>query len=153
MAESVVCVGAVVRNASRVLLVRQTKGHPLQHQWTIPWGGLQVGESPADAAVRETREEAGVLCEVSGLLGIQELPFPQEGWIGVIFLARHLEGTPRGDGREADAARYFDRDALDALKEPVEPFSDWLVRRVFHNRFTAISDDPTSPFSPHRALL
>ena len=153
MAETVVCVGAVVRNASRVLMVRQAKGHPLQHQWTIPWGGLQVGESPADAVVRETCEEAGIFCEVRGLLGAQELPFPQEGWIGLNFLARHLKGTPMGDGRETDAARYFDRDALEVLKEPIKPFSDWLVRRVFSNRFTLVPEDPTNPFSPHRAYL
>ena len=89
MTETIVCVGSVVRKDSRILMVRQAAGHSLQHQWTIPWGRLQSGESPLEAALRETREEVGVVSEVTGLLGLQELPFPQEGWVALIFLAPH----------------------------------------------------------------
>ena len=79
MSESVVCVGSVVRSGKKILLARQSKGHSLEGQWTIPWGKLDKGESPKQAAVRETYEEAGIVAEVEGLLGIQELPEP---WLG-----------------------------------------------------------------------
>ena len=37
MTETSLCVGVVVRKDVHTLLVRQSVGHPLQHQWTIPW--------------------------------------------------------------------------------------------------------------------
>ena len=40
VAETAVCVGAVVRRDDSVLLVRQSPGHSLAGQWTIPWGQL-----------------------------------------------------------------------------------------------------------------
>ena len=153
MTESILCVGVVVRKGLHVLLVRQAEGHPLQHQWTIPWGRVHVQESPLDAAMRETREEAGVASQVIGLLGLQELPPPQQERAALIFLARHVDGTPAGDGRETDAAQYFtDRD-LETLREPVEPFSDWLVRRVFQNQHTVTAAHLATPFAPHRAFI
>jgi 8-oxo-dGTP diphosphatase len=68
--ETVVCVAAVVRNADRILLVRQAPGHSLEGQWTVPWGRLEAAESPAAAAVREAREEGGIHAAVEGLLGV-----------------------------------------------------------------------------------
>ena len=116
-------------------------------------GRLNAGESPLVAAQRETREEAGIESEVTGLLALQDLPFAQEGWFALIFLARHVKGTPTGDGRETDAARYFSESELDALGEPVEPLSDWLVRRVFHNRLTVIPGNRENPFSPQHGFF
>ena len=40
-AQTVVCVGVVVRHGDRILLVRQSKGHSLEGQWTVPWGHLE----------------------------------------------------------------------------------------------------------------
>src|SRR5690349_8654952 len=57
-------VGAVVMRAEEVLLVRQSPGHPLEGQWTIPWGRVEPGESPASAALREVQEEGGVTATV-----------------------------------------------------------------------------------------
>jgi ADP-ribose pyrophosphatase YjhB (NUDIX family) len=131
MPETIVCVGAVVARDDQILLVRQAPGHPLAGQWTIPWGRLESGESPAAAAIRETWEEAGVRASLEGLLGVQELPEPWAGWIGLVYLCRHAGGAVAPQDRETDAARYVSAADLDALGEPVEPWSEWLVRRVF----------------------
>ena len=153
MTESSLCVGVVVRKGAHALLVRQAEGHALQHQWTIPWGRVKARESPLDAALRETREEAGVDSQVIGLLGLQELPPPQQERFALLFLARHVDGTPVGDGRETDAAQYFDKIDLETLREPIEPFSEWLVRRVFRREHTVTPAHSVTPFSPHRAFL
>lgn len=79
MSETIVCVGAVVYRGDEILLAREAKDHPLEGQWTIPWVRLDRGESPMMAALRETSEEAGVVAEVEGLFGVQELPSP---WVG-----------------------------------------------------------------------
>lgn len=38
--------------------------------WTLPGGGIDPGEHPADAAVREIFEETGYTAELDGLLGV-----------------------------------------------------------------------------------
>ena len=57
---------AVVARAKEVLLARWTG--PRGPEWTLPGGGLDFGEDPADAAVREVREETGYSVRLDGLL-------------------------------------------------------------------------------------
>jgi 8-oxo-dGTP diphosphatase len=150
--QTVVCVGAVVRKGERVLLVRQAPGHSLQGQWTVPWGRLEAGESPAAAAARETQEEGGVRAEVEGLLGVHELAAPWEGWIALVYLCRHVEGECAPDGMETDAARYFDAAEL-AAQEPIEPWTAWVIHRVFAGKFQVIQSKATHPFKGGNAFL
>jgi ADP-ribose pyrophosphatase YjhB (NUDIX family) len=154
MAETVVCVGAVVTKGSRVLLVRQAAGHSLAGQWTIPWGRLDAGESPAAAALRETLEEGRIVARIAGLLGVQELPHPWQGWVALVYTCEHIRGEPQGDGNETDSAQYFSETELSSLQEPVEPWSAWLVRRVFSGEVTLTRGmDPTNPFYPSSGFL
>ena len=148
MTETIVCVGAVVLRDDEVLLVGQSKGHSLQGQWTIPWGRIDRGESSSSAVVRETLEEGGISTEVEGLLGVQELPPPREGQVGILYLCRHLDGEPKPDDHETDAAQYFSAADIEGLVEPVEPLSKWLSLRVLRGDYTLNHDAPTNPFSP-----
>jgi len=151
--QTIVCVGAVVRQGDRVLLVRQSAGHSLAGQWTVPWGRLDPGESPAAAAVREVREEGGVDAIVEGLLGVQALPEPWRGWIAIAYLCRHVSGAPHPEDTETDAAAYYSLPELDALGEPIEPWSAWLVRRVLAGRFTLVPSDPSNPLEARGTYL
>ena len=56
----------VTDHAARILLIRRTDNG----NWALPGGAIDLGESMIDAAVRETREESGVDCEIIGLVGI-----------------------------------------------------------------------------------
>jgi ADP-ribose pyrophosphatase YjhB (NUDIX family) len=151
--KTVVCVGAVVIKEDKVLLVRQAAGHSLEGQWTIPWGRLNPGESPSIAAVRETREESGVLAGIQGLLGVQELPPPWQGQVAILFLCKHQSGLPVPDYRETDAADYFTEQALARLSEPVESLSAWLGCRVLQRRHTLVNGDDSNPFRPAPGYL
>jgi 8-oxo-dGTP diphosphatase len=144
-ARTVVCVGAVVRRREQVLLVRQSVGHPLEGQWTVPWGHVEPGESPAAAALRETREEGGIEADVEGLLGVQVLPHPWRGMLALVYLCRHRDGMPQPGDAECDAAAYFSLDELNRLDAPIEPWSDWLVRRVLAGRYTLTTRDASNP--------
>ena len=146
-------VGTVVRRDREILLVRQSPGHPLEGQWTVPWGGIENGETPSEAALRETFEEGGIVAKVDGLLGVQELPAPQYGSIGIAFLCTHVSGTPQPQDRETDAAQYFSLEALNELTEPVEPWSNWLIRRVFSGDVHVSYPDAASPLRPDGAYL
>jgi ADP-ribose pyrophosphatase YjhB (NUDIX family) len=145
--QTVVCVGALVMRGKEILLVRQAPGHSLAGQWTIPWGRLESGESPSVAAIRETLEEAGIAASLEGLVGVQELPSPWNGWVALIYLCRYESGEPRADARETDAAAFMSLATFNALDEPVEPWSEWLVRRAFAGRIAAGERDPTNPFA------
>jgi ADP-ribose pyrophosphatase YjhB (NUDIX family) len=117
----IVCVGTVVLRDHKVLFVRQTYGRSLKGRWTLPWGFVHGKDStgssdpPEVAAVRETREEGGVIAEIEGLLGVQNHPSRTgEPRLYLLFLCRHVSGEPTPDNQETDKAAYFSLEELDA---------------------------------------
>jgi ADP-ribose pyrophosphatase YjhB (NUDIX family) len=42
--------------------------------WAVPGGAIDIGESMSQAAVRETLEETGIDCEITGVVGIYTDP-------------------------------------------------------------------------------
>ncbi|GGG56798.1 hypothetical protein GCM10011403_12440 [Pseudohongiella nitratireducens] len=153
MSETIVCVGTVVYRDDKILLARQAKGHSLEGQWTIPWGRLDRGESPMMAALRETFEEAGIVAEVEGLLGVQELPSPWSGWLGLIYLCKHISGDPEPQDWEMDAARYFTIAEIAMMNEPVEPLSAWLADRFYKEELNIIPPHLSNPLKPEGSFL
>ena len=59
--------GVLVMNPDRELLLCHVTG---QNHWDLPKGGIDVGESPLDAALRETREECGLRLDPAALLDL-----------------------------------------------------------------------------------
>jgi ADP-ribose pyrophosphatase YjhB (NUDIX family) len=150
----VVCVGGVVLDEGRILLVRQAQGHTLEGQWTIPWGLIDPGETPEAAVLREIEEEAGVAAEIVGLLGIQSLPEPWEGWLGIVFQCKHVSGLPVSDGgRETDRARFFSLHELSSFDERIEIWCEWLAKSIFAGKPKVIAPEPFNPYSPKIAFL
>lgn len=98
---------AIFDLAGEVLLVRLSYD---QGQWALPGGSIDPGESPADAAVREVREETGLDVEVQDLYGVYWLR-ERDGFM-FAFRCRVVGGTLEPDGREILEARYFPTGAL-----------------------------------------
>lgn len=106
---------AVVVDSDRVLLPHW-RG---DGRWMLPGGGIDPGEDPADAAVREVLEETGYAVELDGLLGIDSLVVPaadrinpSDGpmhWLRVVYRAHVVGGELRdeADG-STDTAAWFD---------------------------------------------
>lgn len=97
--------------------------------WTLPGGGIDPGEDPVDAAVREVYEESGYRCSIDGLLGVDSMVIPGErrlstsGRTGVpmhalrIVYRAHITGgelTVETEGSTDDVA-WFTPEEIDQL--------------------------------------
>ncbi|MEU3765687.1 NUDIX domain-containing protein [Amycolatopsis keratiniphila] len=66
-----VAVSAFIQDdEGRILMIRRTDND----LYSIPGGQLELGETLAQAAVREVREETGIECEVTGVIGLYSNP-------------------------------------------------------------------------------
>jgi 8-oxo-dGTP diphosphatase len=66
----------VITDGGRVLLAHWNEGG--RSGWTLPGGGIDPGEDPANAVVREILEETGYIAEAGELLGIDSKVIPAE---------------------------------------------------------------------------
>jgi 8-oxo-dGTP pyrophosphatase MutT (NUDIX family) len=113
----------VVRDGDgRVLLVRHSYG---KERWSLPGGEVDPGESPAEAAVREAREEAGVEVELDHLIGVYYLRSRKNG-LRFMFAAHIVSGEP--SAADADEIAEFGWFEPDALPGPTTPTMPWGVK-------------------------
>ncbi|MBO4160603.1 NUDIX domain-containing protein [Micromonospora antibiotica] len=108
----------VLDEQARVLLIRRTDNG----LWSLPGGGQEIGESVAETAVRETREETGIRAEVTGMVGVYSDPGHvieySDGEVrqqfSLCFRAVPVSGTPTPSD-ESHEVRWVARDELAAL--------------------------------------
>lgn len=109
----------VVDDEGRVLMIRRTDND----NWAVPGGAIDLGESMVNAAVRETEEETGITCEVTGLVGIYTDPkhvihytsndeVRQE--FSIVLTARPISGEPTSSS-ESSEVHWVAPDAIPQL--------------------------------------
>ncbi len=120
--------GAVVQDG-KLLLVRRASRRG-RGNWQIPGGFIEPDETIELAVVREVAEEAGVLAEVVGVLGIRSRYHPDNGnSIYVVLLMQPIGGEPTPDGKEVDRAGYFSLEEIQALDQ-VPAINQEVARRA-----------------------
>jgi 8-oxo-dGTP pyrophosphatase MutT (NUDIX family) len=134
---------AVRDDAGRVLVAR----HAEVGAWVLPGGAIEPAETPADAAVRETWEEAGVVVRLTRLVGVfggpdfvvRYLNGDRTSYVMTVFEARAEGGAARPDGVELLELRWVSRDEWPSL-----PGSAW-ARTVLAAVF---APSPRAAFTP-----
>jgi ADP-ribose pyrophosphatase YjhB (NUDIX family) len=106
---------AAVFRENKILLVQEIE----DHAWSVPGGWADVGESPADAIVREVREESGYETRALKLLAVYDRnrhahpPFPFHAY--KLFFQCELIGGQPTLSNETTGVDWFAEDRLPAL--------------------------------------
>ena len=107
-------------DSNRLLLCRLSARVPIHAgKWTLPGGGLDFGEHPEQAVVREFREETGLHVTVNQIAGVRSLtvdePDRQFHSIQMIYHVRRMSGelSFEADGT-TDRCEWF---AVDEIPE------------------------------------
>ena len=108
-----VCVGAIVVEDGRLLLIRRGRG-AAKGAWSLPGGRVETGETLAEAVVRELREETGLEAVCDRFVGWVERISPEYHFVILDFEVDLLsaEGAVAGD------------DAADLAWVPVEAVAE-----------------------------
>ena len=123
------CGGALAADdQGRLLLVRRAHD-PWRGCWDIPGGFCDERELPAEAAVRELREETGLEGEVTDLLGTWIDDYGDTGHVclNLYYEARITGGSEAPDPDEVSELGWFAPDALPPTDELAFPEHERLV--------------------------
>lgn len=119
---------AAIFRDGKILLVRESDG-----RWSIPGGWCEYNLAPADNAVKEAREEAGVDVSVKKLIAVHDKDKhnPQPYLFGVIkiFYLCEMIGGEFVPNIETSASGFFSLEELPPLAE--EKCSEEQVRMCF----------------------
>ena len=112
----------VLDDRRRLLLLRHSNGDV----WVAPGGAVDPDERPADAVVREVREEAGLDVEPVGIRGVLGGPEfrvryangDEVAYVMTVYACRVTGGRLRPDGGEVLEARWVGSEEWTALRVP-----------------------------------
>lgn len=127
----------IVDSAGNILLEKRADNG----MWGLPGGAVEPGESVLDTALRETKEETGLVIRVTGLLGVYSEPlgrivtYPDNGdvahLVDILLMAEIISGELTLS-KESLELKFFPRDSLPQGIVPpaLQPLEDFMNARI-----------------------
>jgi len=134
-------VGTVPVWEGRILLCRRAI-EPRYDTWTLPAGFMELAETTAQGALRETLEESGAQVELGELFTVIDVPEVDQVHLYYLARARTAQLDP---GPESLDARYFDIDEI--------PWDDLSFRTVASTLRHYLADRERGVFESHHYTL
>jgi ADP-ribose pyrophosphatase YjhB (NUDIX family) len=129
-----IVVGTLPVRAGRVHLARRAID-PGNGRWGYPGGFLELGESTAEGARRETEEETRLRVEVGRLIGVYSRP--GVGIVTIVYEADVVGGSPE-PAAETSEVRDFGPDEIPwgelAFTTVESALRDWVASQPGHGR-------------------
>src|ERR1700747_2764685 len=121
----IVGVLAIVMRGDRVLVVRRANP-PLLGRWGFPGGVLELGETVAQGAMRELKEETGIIAEAAGpLTVIDTIDRDPEGRVlyhsALVAFIGHWQSGEGVPGDDADEVAWLTRAEITEQGLPTAP--------------------------------
>ena len=128
-------------DSGRILLARLSVLEVDVGAWTLPGGGVDFGEHPDRAVVRELREETGLEGEIEAVAGIFSHVYSGSAWagggdlhfLGIVYAMRITGGELRDEvGGSTDTCAWFAPDDLAGIR--LVELARYAVGLVFGER-------------------
>ncbi|MBD3178554.1 MAG: NUDIX domain-containing protein [Candidatus Latescibacteria bacterium] len=103
--------GVLVMKEGSVLLVRR-RYQPYRGMWVMPSGYIEYEEDVEDTALRELREETGLLAELDGIHTVVSVSDDPRGNTVMVLYEGHITGGELKAGDDAEDVRFFPLDDL-----------------------------------------
>lgn len=124
----------VLRDGRVALLRRDIE--PAKGKWSYPAGYLEMGESVADAAARETWEEIRTRVTVRDMLGVYS--YADAGVVTIVYVGDVKTGERPRPGEESQEVELFRVDAIPwdelAFRSTTEALKDWISQSKTRKR-------------------
>lgn len=137
---------ALIIEDGRVLLARHFDLTIRETYWCMPGGGVEAGESPEQAAIRELKEETNLDIKLVRRIGELALPGVTEGYMtGVTFLAEVIGGD-MSLGHDPEQVSWEDKYLQDVQWLPID-------ERLFHQIQSILRLETDNNLSPRPYVL
>lgn len=111
------CVAAIIRNEQNEILFGRKHN---EDNWGLIAGAIEIGETPAQAMIREVYEETGLAVEVQRIIGVyggerQRFTYSnghQVEYLTIVFECKMIQGQLKQDNEEMKELRYFAEDSI-----------------------------------------
>lgn len=128
--------GVIIKHGDEVLLCKRSPDETLPNIWSIPGGGIENGESPGQAAIREVHEETNIeLTTDLDLVGMIDTKNEDGLKTGMMFVflqetkdKKNADLKRASHGKEHSTCKYFKSEDIPKQKKTKELYD--IIKKI-----------------------